>query len=137
MIWMPTYIMTYIDSVDNVVLNVSTSNSSFWQRGPWNQDTVANPWEGQPNNAPFDQRFYLIIDLAIGGTNGYFPDGVGGKPWSDSDPHAVNAFYNAKDAWYSTWPQPGGTGSPFMIDSVRVWQDPTVPNADYAYRLML
>lgn len=27
---------------------------------------------------------------------GYFPDGVGGKPWVDSDPNAVNSFYNAK-----------------------------------------
>jgi hypothetical protein len=25
--------------------------------------------------------FYLILDVAIGGTNGWFPDGAGNKPW--------------------------------------------------------
>jgi len=30
----------------------------------------------------------LIINLAVGGTIGYFPDGLGGKPWSDSSPRA-------------------------------------------------
>lgn len=43
------------------------------------------------------------MNVAIGGTNGYFPDGQGGKPWSDTDPHSVNAFANSKGAWYNTW----------------------------------
>jgi len=25
--------------------------------------------------------FYLILDVAVGGTNGWFPDGAGNKPW--------------------------------------------------------
>ena len=36
---------------------------------------VVSSWRGQPNNAPFDQNFYLILNVAVGGTNGYFPDG--------------------------------------------------------------
>jgi len=28
-------------------------------------------------------EFYLILDVAVGATNGWFPDGVGGKPWLD------------------------------------------------------
>jgi len=36
------------------------------------------------------------MNVAVGGTGGYFPDGVGNKPWSDKEPHAVNSFYNAK-----------------------------------------
>lgn len=73
-------------------------------------DTVklANPWvQSTSNAAPFDEReltdplegqasaeiaenlfptaaFYLILNVAVGGTNGFFPDNVGGKPWSDS-----------------------------------------------------
>jgi len=39
------------------------------------------------------------MNLAVGGSNTYFPDGVGGKPWSNRDPHAPNAFYNAKGQW--------------------------------------
>ena len=27
--------------------------------------------------------FYLIMDLAVGGTNGWFPDNIGNKPWLD------------------------------------------------------
>lgn len=45
---------------------------------------MQNPWvDGDSQSAPFDQPFYLIIDLAVGGTSGWFPDGVGGKPWFD------------------------------------------------------
>ena len=53
-------------------------NESFWQRGGWETSAPgsANPWSDSPNNvAPFDQRMYLIINVAVGGTNGYFPDG--------------------------------------------------------------
>ena len=27
--------------------------------------------------------FYLILDVAVGGTNGWFPDNAGNKPWLD------------------------------------------------------
>lgn len=60
---------------------------------------------------------FLIINLAVGGVTEYFPDGVGGKPWSNSDPNSVNAFYNAQDSWYPTWNQT------FQIDSVKVWTE--------------
>jgi hypothetical protein len=43
------------------------------------------------------------MNVAVGGTNEYFPDGEGGKPWTNNDPHSVNAFYNAKEAWFRTW----------------------------------
>jgi hypothetical protein len=33
--------------------------------------------------------FYLIINLAVGGTSGWFPDKVGNKPWFDS---SLSAF---------------------------------------------
>jgi hypothetical protein len=58
------------------------------------------------------------LNLAVGGTNGYFPDGQGGKPWSDTDSHSVNAFYNAKGAWYPTW---NGEDAALQIDSINVW----------------
>jgi hypothetical protein len=56
--------------------------------------------------------------VAVGGTNGYFPDGQGGKPWSDKDGHSVNAFYNNKAAWYSSWK---GEDAAMQIDSIKVW----------------
>ena len=59
-------------------------NQSFWQFGNWSGSGLDNPWINGGQNAPFDQEFYLIINLAVGGTNGYFPDNLGNKPWSDS-----------------------------------------------------
>lgn len=68
-------------------------------------------------------QFYLIINLAVGGTNGFFPDGVhnGGysKPWRNSDSNGPEKFWKAKDLWYPTWK---GDDASFQIDSVRMWQ---------------
>ncbi len=33
------------------------------------------------NAAPFDQEFYLILNLAVGGTMNYWPDSLPGKPY--------------------------------------------------------
>jgi hypothetical protein len=35
--------------------------------------------------------FYLILDVAVGGTNGWFPDGAGNKPWLNG---AISGFYS-------------------------------------------
>jgi hypothetical protein len=35
--------------------------------------------------------------------NGYFPDGVGSKPWNDTNPQAPMQFINDTENWYSTW----------------------------------
>jgi hypothetical protein len=94
------------------------TSQSFWERGAWGSN-FNNPWAGRQNCAPFDQQYYLIFDMAVGGTGGYFPDGVGNKPWSNTDPHAINAFNNAQPQWYSTW---NGEASALQIDYVKVWQ---------------
>ena len=67
--------------------------------------TTPNPWEdGTKNVAPFDRPFYLIMSVAVGGTSGWFPDSVGGKPWFDSDPNAMYNFASAQDQWAASWP---------------------------------
>ena len=69
---------------------------------------VNNPWAGSGDMAPFDQcefgylcfirrpnrraillAFYLVIDVAAGGTSGWFPDNKGGKPWYDGSLSAL------------------------------------------------
>ena len=40
-----------------------------------NATLLANPWadsKSTTGNAPFDQDFYLILNVAVGGTNGWF-----------------------------------------------------------------
>ncbi|XP_019855204.1 PREDICTED: beta-1,3-glucan-binding protein-like [Amphimedon queenslandica] len=121
LIWNETYIGTYFDDESNVVLSVPI-NQSFWSMTGLKSPPWDNPWVGAGNNAPFDQEFYLVINLACGGTVGYFPDG-NGKPWSDTSPHAVNEFYDAKAQWYSTWE---GESSALQIESVKVWVYPSI-----------
>ena len=117
MYWDQDTLYTYFDSDDNRVLEVDFTNQSMWDLGEF-PSYFANPWVGEENNAPFNREFYLIFNVACGGTNGYFPDGVGGKPWSDTDSDAVNKFYDDKANWYSTW---DGDNAAMQIDSVKVW----------------
>ena len=117
LIWNETYIGTYLDSPGNTVLSFPITKS-FWELGGWSSSKLSNPWSNGGKNAPFDQNFFLIINVAVGGTNGYFPDGIGGKPWSDNDAHAVNSFWNARAQWQSTW---NGEDTAMKIDSVKVW----------------
>ena len=74
------------------------SGESMWEKGGFtNRD---NPWAYESDlNAPFNRKFFLILNVAVGGTNGYFPDGQCAKTWSDTDPKAVNAFWNSRSDW--------------------------------------
>jgi len=117
LIWNETYIGTYLDNPKNTVLSFPITQS-FWELGGWASSKFNNPWSNGGKNAPFDQDFFLIMNVAVGGTNGYFPDGMGSKPWSDNDPHAVNNFWNAHSQWQSTW---NGEDTAMKIDSVKIW----------------
>jgi len=116
--WNEKGLYTYLDNDSQRVLDVKF-DQSFFQRGGWNPKTVNNPWFGRNNSAPFDQQFYLVFNLAVGGTGGYFPDNVGNKPWNNGDPHAVNAFWSAFSKWYPTWKP---ENSSLQVDWVKVWQ---------------
>jgi len=119
LVWNSTNLFTYVDDPSRVVLNVQFTEP-FWQRGGWQNTNYNNPWAGRGNSAPFDQEFYLILCLAVGGQTGYFPDGYG-KPWTNSDPKAINNFWAARNTWYPTWV---GEDAALQIDYVRVWQSP-------------
>ena len=114
--WDDKVLYTYLDTDSNKVLQVDHSEQSYWERsGLSGRD---NPWANSPNkNAPFDRPFYLIINLAVGGTNGYFRDGVAAKPWSDTSQRASSEFFDNKGQWWPTW----GDHSTFQIDSVKIW----------------
>ncbi|KAF7338491.1 Glycoside hydrolase family 16 protein [Mycena venus] len=127
--WDDKWMRFYVDSRIHTVLEISTKNSksSFWNRAGFpataqngsSEVPVTNPYTN--NNSPFDQPFYLIIDLAVGGTSGWFPDKVGGKPWFDGSASAMSEFYKDKDTWHATWPTDPADGA-FRIDSVKMWK---------------
>jgi beta-glucanase (GH16 family) len=121
--WSETYLYTYID---NRLLQVMYFNfdGSLYQRGKFplsdsNGTALVDPWSQTGNpSTPFDEEFYLIINLAVGGTNGWFEDGVAGKPWVDRSPTAKKAFWDAQDQWLPTWEKQGN----LKIDKVQMWQ---------------
>lgn len=122
--WSENYIFTYIDSRLLQVLYIPF-NKPFWGQGDFppvdnnNGTRLVDPW-GQTgrDSTPFDQNFFLILNVAVGGTNGWFPDGFNGKPWVDSSPVAKSEFWQARNQWYPTWQKSGE----MVVDSVKMWQ---------------
>ena len=120
-------IYTYEGSPVHKVLSVKF-DEPFWTRGDFPSSTangtqIVDPWSGATDRsaAPFDEEFYLILNVAVGGTNGYFEDGKkDDKPWSNNGLNAVSDFWKAKDQWYPTWGSPKDRA--MVVDSVKMWQ---------------
>lgn len=68
-------------------------------------------------------QFYFIINVAVGGTNGYFPDGnntIHQKPWNNTSPSAMKDFWIQRGDWIKNW-RFDNDNSSLIVDSVRVW----------------
>ncbi|RDX46454.1 concanavalin A-like lectin/glucanase [Lentinus brumalis] len=133
--WTPDWMRFYVDSRLQAMMNLKITGKGgkdFFKRGDY-PDTATNGsdvavvisdiWEKQGGSAaaPFDQEFYLILDVAAGGTSGWFPDNVGGKPWFDGSSSAMRDFAQAQDTWAATWPSSEDDRA-FRIDSVKMWK---------------
>lgn len=75
------YIYTYFQSrLTQVLYTHFYAKDPLWDRGDFadksvNNTLATNPWENSTSttgNAPFDQEFYLILNVAIGSKNGWF-----------------------------------------------------------------
>ncbi|XP_037961545.2 beta-1,3-glucan-binding protein [Plutella xylostella] len=122
--WTPDFIKFSIDDVE--LGRVSPGAGGFWQHGGFNSHNVENPWRYGSKMAPFDQKFYLIMNVAVGGTNGFFPDGVTNplpKPWWNGSPSAAADFWNGRNGWLPTWnlDKNDGRDASLQVDYVRVW----------------
>ncbi|PPJ58010.1 hypothetical protein CBER1_03850 [Cercospora berteroae] len=121
--WTENYIFTYVDSVLMQVLYVKF-NRRFWDRGNFppataNGTTLMDPWSHTGRTStPFDEKFYLILNVAVGGTNGYFKDGESGKPWADASAVAKKEFWEARNQWLPTWEKSGE----MQVKSVKMWE---------------
>eukprot|EP00640_Fibrocapsa_japonica_P002670 CAMPEP_0113942060 /NCGR_PEP_ID=MMETSP1339-20121228/7835_1 /TAXON_ID=94617 /ORGANISM="Fibrocapsa japonica" /LENGTH=258 /DNA_ID=CAMNT_0000946369 /DNA_START=555 /DNA_END=1331 /DNA_ORIENTATION=+ /assembly_acc=CAM_ASM_000762 len=79
-----------------------------------------NPYEGHPLSAPFNQKFYLIMNVAIGGD--WWWDYAPWKACGRSEECTyINKFWDVRDQWYPTWLE-AGEDSALQVDWVRVWQ---------------
>jgi len=123
--WSQKYLFTYIDSRLLQVL-YTNFNQPLWQRGGFplsdsNGTRLVDLWsQTGREQTPFDQEFYLILNVAVGGTNGWFQDGASGKPWVDLSPTAKKDFWDARDQWYPTWTKPGA--GQMEVSKVEMWQ---------------
>lgn len=83
LVWTPTEIQFIVD--ESIVTTVEAGNG-FWERGGFESSGLPNPWADASIMAPFDQEFFVIMNLAVGGTGGYFSDSSVNdpgfpKPW--------------------------------------------------------
>lgn len=124
--WSENYIYTWLDSPLRQTLYLTFPKDGLWQLGNFgniieNNTLLTDPWNTTDISAPFDQEFYLILDVAVGSLNGYFPDSVGGKPWVDATGTiAASEFWLAADQWLPTWGK--GNDRSMSIKSVKMWQ---------------
>ena len=78
--WNKDYMFMYVDNRLKQVFYIEFKEKEpFWKKGDFagmttsNGTLVTNPWlkAGNPI-APFDQEFYLILNVAVGAQNGWF-----------------------------------------------------------------
>ncbi|XP_065094013.1 beta-1,3-glucan-binding protein-like [Ochlerotatus camptorhynchus] len=123
--WTPDFMKFSVD--DEQVL---MAEGNFWERGNFEERApgTPNPWVTGGKMAPFDEEFYILMNLAVGGTNGYFPDAPAinkdaAKPWSNQSPVAIKEFWTNKNSWLPTWKldENDSKDASFQVDYVKVW----------------
>ena len=122
--WTADEIYTYIDNDSNRVFTYNFKQQSIYSYG----DYAANgaSYTGTAS-APFDTEFYVIFDLAVGGTNNFFPDQTAvedNKPWRNNDLAPKYEFWTNRTAgtnWGSTW-NTTDDSTHLKIDYIRVYQ---------------
>ncbi|KAF8236768.1 concanavalin A-like lectin/glucanase [Tricholoma matsutake] len=126
--WTQDFLRIYVDTRLHTLLDMRF-NQPFFKRGQFpsvvynGSSLVAlqNPWINGTNATPFDQEFYLILNVAVGSTNGWFPEGQGNKPWLDRAQNPMRDFANAQRVWYPTWPS-NVEDRAMIVDYVKMWK---------------
>lgn len=126
--WTEDYIFAWLDHrLAQVFYTKFDDNGGFFEMGKFsatykNGSLIHNPWTGPGTGkaTPFDRPFYLTMAVGVGGTSGWFPDGVQGKPWADASTTPRLDFWNARNQWAPTWNQTGS--GEMIVRKVTMWQ---------------
>jgi len=126
--WTQDFLRIYVDTRLHTLLDFRF-NQPFFKRGDFPQiifngsglAPLPNPWINGSYSTPFDQEFYLIMNVGVGSTNGWFPDGQGKKPWLNQAQNPVRDFITAIDQWYPTWPTTVEDRA-MIVDYVKMWK---------------
>lgn len=116
--WTPDYIAFSVDNQE--IGRINPPKGGFYEFAHLSGD---NPWASGSKMAPFDEEFYLIVNVAIGATNGYFPDdsqNPGGKPWKNNSPQPARDFWNGNGQWRPTWNEQTDQRA-LKVDYIRIW----------------
>ncbi|KAK3910340.1 Beta-1,3-glucan-binding protein [Frankliniella fusca] len=89
----------------------------FWKLGGFQGEDI---WNGK-KMAPFDQKFFIIMNVAVGGS--FFGDDLRNephpRPFNLSSGRPMRQFWENKDWWKDTWK---GESAALQVDYVRVYQ---------------
>ena len=116
----PEGIYFYVNG--NLNLNFTVDEKGFWELGNFGEK-LFNPWSSGSKMALFDQEFYIIImNLAVGGNNGYFHQNhEPSAPWDNSEQDhgkVMKQFWDNRKEWLPTWLR---EDTALKIDYVEVW----------------
>ncbi|KAK3087910.1 hypothetical protein FSP39_012365 [Pinctada imbricata] len=123
--WSDTYIKYLFDGV--VYKTIQPGSGGFWVEGNFQNENIQNPYRNGGTMSPFDQEFYVVLDLAVGGMSA-FPDNYinvqYSKPWTTNANTAAKEFWEAKNSWYPTWNPNANDGeqAALKVNSLKVWK---------------
>lgn len=121
LVWGPTQMQFFIDNVSLLTID---AGDGFWKRGNFENSGMPNPWTQGTIMAPFDEQFYIILNLAVGGVN-YFSDSFRNephaKPWTNYSPRAAADFWSGRSNWLPTWNLGTSDSGDLVVDYVRVY----------------
>ena len=129
--WTEDSIVLSIDG--RTTLNVTLSPTGFWGLGNYDSwlPGYHSPWTSGTKIAPFDENFYIVLNVAVGGTNNYFhPSFRPSPPWDNDDgtlnntdlvgQRARGQFWGNREKWLPSWK---GDDVAMKVDYVKVWKD--------------
>lgn len=115
----------FIFTIDNEeTLKVPVPEGGFWEMGNFKSEFpgMSNPWENGGKMAPFNEKFYIVLNVAVGGTNEYFNDNFHPRPpWNNFSvgSKALKQFWESRKKWLPSWK---GNDVAMKIDYVKVWK---------------
>ncbi|KAF5323729.1 hypothetical protein D9619_012970 [Psilocybe cf. subviscida] len=126
--WTDKFLRISVDSRLHTLLDMRFDRP-FFERGDFPEVifngsslvALQNPWINGTNATPFDQEFYLIMNVAVGATTGWFPEAQGNKPWLDRAQNPPHDFAKAMAQWYPTWPT-NVFDRAMVVDYVKMWK---------------
>lgn len=118
--------------INYVFQNPEGYNKAFHTYGvEWRPDGFQYYIDGEetvfiPFGRPFNKPFYIIMNLAVGGIYGYFPEDAYneyGRSWRNDEDGMTMFWRWRKNTWWETWNLgvDNNKNASFGIDYVKVW----------------